>query len=355
MKVVILSALGNEIASRCISSFLETTTTTDFDLYLIRERDFREQTLNFALSITGTDEDIIFVGDDIVFTPGWYDKLMANYNSADILGLSMLYLGANKVQDRGYDLVKIDDRITLEAKDRGLNKTEIVPFEFGYRACDSLCGCFMLVKAHVFRLVPNFSENGQNRWGEFIFTSQARQQGATVAVLDHFLYHAGESTKSNKNISLRSTSYQIERQIWEDIMRRYINPDQIQIRKTSILDPQLISRLEDDSRRVLFLGIGTVTEIILNKLQLDEQRLNFCSGLSEEAGLIFHGKKVKSIQEIIFDGFDWIIITPLYIGEKLYRQLIMPNLNNGFNKQISVVEMVPYGDTQVYRHRDITP
>lgn len=355
MKVVILSSLGNEIARRCINSLLETTIAIDFDLYVVRERDFREQTLNSALAITGKDDDILFVGDDIVFTPGWHDTLMANYNCADILGMSMLYPDSNKVQDRGYDLVQIDDRITLEAQDRGLDKSAIAPFASGYRHCDSICGCFMLVKAHVFQLVPNFSQNGHNRWGEFIFTSQARQHGATMAVLDHFIYHAGKSTKSNKNILLRSTSYQIERHIWEDIIQSYINPDQIQIRKTSTLAPQLISRLADESQRLLFLGIGTVTEVILKKLQLDKHRIDFCSGLSEEAGLLFHGKKVKSTQETIFDEFDWIIITPLNVGEKLYKQLIMPNLNKGFNKPISVIEMVNYDNSLIYQYRDIAP
>jgi GT2 family glycosyltransferase len=353
MKVVVLSALGNTHARRCVGSLLETTLVANFDLYLVRERGFRERTLNFALSIGGTDDDILFVGDDIEFTPGWYEALMTNYDRADILGLSMLYPGTTKVQDRGYDLVQVDERITLEAKDRGKARNEIAPIDF--RTCDSLCGCFMLVKDHVFDLVPRFSEEGQNRWGEFIFMIQAQQRGATVAVIDHFLYHDGESTKSNPDKSLSSISYQMERGIWKNIVRHYVNQDDIRIRICRVLEESFQAKLQETTRRVLFYGIGTVTEFILSKVKPEAGRVAFCTGLPEEVGSEFYGQKVHSVDEVTFAEFDWVLITPLYIGEKLYRKMVLPRIRPGFTGAISVVEMEVSGNEQVYRCRDISP
>ncbi|KKS33160.1 MAG: hypothetical protein UU95_C0038G0006 [Parcubacteria group bacterium GW2011_GWC2_42_12] len=353
MKVVVLSALGNAVAQRCISSLLETTTAVDFDLYLVREKRFREQTLNQALLLTGTDEDVLFVGDDIEFTPGWYEALMANYDQADILGMSMLYPGTTKVQDCGYDLVQIDELISLEAKDRGLSKGQIEPFAI--RSCDALCGCFMLVKANVFAYVSSFSEEGQNRWGEFVFISQARQHRATVSVIDHFLYHYGKSTKSNPDKLLSSTSYHIERSIWQDILHRYIDPADIRIRMYSVLEENFLARLQDSTLRILFYGIGTVTEFILNKVQPKEDYIAFCSGLPEERGLDFRGQKILSIDEVAFSEFDWVLITPLYIGEKLYHEVVLPCLPQGFKGIISIVAIETTGEERVYFCRDISP
>ena len=351
MKVVVLSALGNEAARRCIDSLLKSAPSTDFDLYLVRERGFREQTLNFALSLAGTNDDLLFVGDDIEFTPGWHEALVTNYCRGDILGMCMLYPDTDKVQDRGYDLVQVDDRITLEAMDRGARRGEIEPF--GTRFCDALCGCFMLVKAGVFALVPGFSEEGQNRWGEFIFASQARQSGATVAVIDHFLYHGGQSTKSNPDKALSSISYQVERDIWQDIAQRYVDPADVRIRLRSGLEPGFRARLEDESRRMLFYGIGTVSEFLLNETQPDPARVAFCSGLPEEVGLEFYGQEVLAANQVDLRRFDCILMTPLYIGERLFRQVLLPRIPRGFVGTVSVVEVERLARDLVYRCRPL--
>lgn len=323
MKIVVLSALGNAVAQQCITSLFETTTSVDFDLFLVRERGFREQTLNVALSLVGTDEDVLFVGDDIEFTPGWYDVLMDNYDRADILGMSMLYPGTTKVQDRGYDLVQIDDRITLEAKDRGLSKDEIIPF--GIRNCDALCGCFMLIKKNVFNFVNEFSEEGQNRWGEFIFTSLARKRGATVAVIDHFLYHGGKSTKSNADKTLSSISYQAERGIWESIVSKHVDKSFIEQSYSCEISGSLANILSE-AEDILLYGAGTVSEHLLK--YLDGKRVTICSGLPEEQGSLFHGYSVENYDKALVKSYDLIIMTPLYVGGELYERYVAPKLQN---------------------------
>ena len=321
MKIVVLSALGNDVAQQCIASLFKTTTSVYFDLFMVRERGFREQTLNFAMSLVGTDEDILFVGDDIEFTPGWYEALMDNYDRADILGMSMLYKGTAKVQDRGYDLVQIDDRVTLEAKDRGLSKDKITAF--GSRRCDALCGCFMFVKKNVFNFVSDFSEEGQNRYGEIIFICRAQKHGAKVVVIDHFLYHCGKSTKSNTDKALSSISYQTERGIWESIVSKYVDTEWIKFRYRSEISESLantLSKAED----VLLYGAGTVSEHLLK--YLNGKRVTICSGLPEEEGILFNGYSIEGSEKALVKSYDLIIMTPLYIGRDLYKRYIVPKI-----------------------------
>ena len=339
MKIVVLNALGNTVAQHCIASLFETTTSVDFDLFLIRERCFREQTLNFALSLVGTDEDVLFVGDDIEFTHGWYEALMDNYDRADILGMSMLYPGTTKVQDRGYDLVQIDDRITLEAKDRGLSKDEIVPF--GIRNCDALCGCFMLIKTKVFNFVSSFSEEGQNRWGEFIFTNVARKQGVTVAVLDHFLYHGGKSTKSNADKTLSSISYQTESGIWESIVSKYVDKSFIALSYSCEISKSLATILSE-AENILLYGAGTVSEHLLK--YLDGKRVSICSGLPEEHGILFHGYSVKDYEKALLKSYDLIIMTPLYIGSNLYKKYVLPKIEGKNSVVIVIILQIENGN-----------
>ncbi len=348
MKIVVLSALGNTVAQRCLTSLFETTTSSDFDMLLVREKGFRERTLNAAISMAGTSEDVLFVGDDIEFTPGWHDALMANYDKADILGMSMLYPGTDKVQDRGYDLVKIDDRVTLEAKDRGLLKSDIKGF--GVRRCDALCGCFMLIKKEVFNTVREFSEEGQNRWGEFIFTSIARKHGSTVSVIDHFLYHGGKSTKSNPDKALSSISYQAERAIWESIVGKYVDKTSIQQSYRCEISDSLADKLSG-AKTILLWGAGTVSEHLLR--YFDGKRVVICSGLPEEQGISFHGYPVENHEKAIDKSYDLIVMTPLHAGAALYERYVAPRLQGGTGIAAIAITLQIKKDRYIYGEQEL--
>ena len=352
MKIVILSALGNEVASRCISSLLRTSSVDGDDIYLVRERGFREQTLNAALQLVGKADDVLFVGDDIEFTPGWYEALTHNYDRGDILGMSMLYPNSTKVQDRGYDLLEIDEHISIEGKDRGRTRTEVAPF--GVRYCDAVCGCFMFVKSNVLQLVSQFREEGQNRFGEFIFMCEARKHGASMAVIDHFLYHSGVSTKSNPNKRLSSMSYSFEKEIWNGIVTRYVDEEAIQIRIRRELSNQLRTKLENEKGQILIYGIGTVTEFLLEQVNLDDRRVSFCTGLPEEAGLHYLRTKVQLVTEVDFKDLSLVLITPLYIGEKIYLETLVPLLPRNYEAQIFIVESKRSNNQLIYDLREMS-
>ena len=167
MNIVIISALGNDVLKKCIDSMLETSSIDENDIFIIREREFREKTLNKAIRIIGYEDDVLFVGDDIIFTSNWMDRLIEDYHVADILGMSTLYPNSNIVQDSGYDIIEVDGMITTEAKYRNEDFLRIKGFS--HRICDATCGCFMLIKKHVFKKINLFNIEGANRWGELLF------------------------------------------------------------------------------------------------------------------------------------------------------------------------------------------
>lgn len=329
MKVVVLSGLGNEALRHCLSSLFETSSRSDFDLHVIRERDFRERTLNCALEVVSRDDDILFVGDDIVFTVGWREALESHLPEGDILGMSMLYPGGATVQDRGYDLLQIDDRVVLQARDRGMPQHAVVPF--GSRRCDAVCGCFMLVKKKVFEVVHEFSEDGRNRWGEFIFICRARKGGIKTAVIDHFLYHGGIGTKSNKDKSLSSTSYQAERGIWDSIVSKYIEKAFIS-RSYRTEFSQSLNKVLSESEDILLYGAGSVSEHLIR--HLEGKKLALCSGLPEEQGISFLGYPVEAYEKALDRSYDLIVMTPLHVGRGLYIKNVMARVKN--RRQIAI-------------------
>ncbi len=335
MIVVILSSLGNQQAKVCLDSLLETAPDISFDLHLIREKGFREQTLNYALKKTGTEDDVLFVGDDILFTPGWYEALQNNLEKADILGMSMLYPQSEKVQDRGYDLT--GPKSLLEPRERGQDRSQTEPF--GFRFCDAICGCFLYIKSEVFNSVSSFSEDGVNRWGEFIFITQARRAGFTCGVIDHFLHHGGISTKNNPDKKLSSASYLVEHGWWEDIVRQYVDPAWVKPAPLHRLDTSLINLLDKPAHRILFYGAGTVAEYIINNSGPDlKASIKFCSGLSEEVGMKLLGHTLLDAHSIDPTDYDIILMTPLHMGKDLFSRIILPRIPENYSGRAYFIE-----------------
>lgn len=353
MKIVILSALGNQVASRCVQSLLETASEADFDLHLIRESGFREQTLNRALALLGTREDILFVGDDITFTPGWLESLQSHRDRADILGMTMLYPDTNLIQDRGYDLLGSQTGVALVARDRGLDPARTEPF--GFRFCDGVCGCFLYVHKEVFSRVPAFSEQGMNRWGEFIFICEARRAGFTAGVIEQGLFHGGVSTKSNPDPRLSSTSYLVENQWWLDIVRDRVDPSWVKDQDQPVPDEALIRLLSDPETQVLVYGAGTAAEIILQHLEPElADRLVFCSGLAEEVGLEFHGHTLVSAEAVDPNQFAIILMTPLRRGEDLFHRYFRDRLSDDSPARVLALQMERHGAQTFFKYQDLS-
>lgn len=352
MKVVILSAQGNEAVRRCVNSLLVTAEDFDFDIVILRERGVREQTLNAAISLLGTGDDILLVGDDIEFTVGWLSALKQHEKNADIWGMSMLYPDKVKVQDRGYDLAEIHGRVLLEPRERGLLRGQVE--SFGWRYCDGVCGCFLYIRSNVFDKVHRFREKeGCNRWGEFVFISEARKAGARVGVVDHFLHHGGIGTKGHSDKSLSSISYRVEKDLWQTITENFVDPAWVLIRRATAVEPALLDDLRRSNQKILIYGIGTVTEALLYHLGETGPKFIFATGLPEESGMVVGDSFVYHIGDVTISDFDWILITPLYIGEIVCSDQIVPRLPSGFSGRVSIMETRFEGETIVYLTRDI--
>jgi len=319
MNLIIINSGQKDFLQKSIDSLINTVETADFDIHIIREKDYREVTLNAILKRYGY-EDLLIFGDDIIFTKGWFEFLMANRNKGDIVGFSMLYPGTDKVQDTGYDLVSIDNEVSLKPQNRGKKVSDLD--EFVLRECDSVNGCALYIKREVISKIPKVSLDGMNRWGEFIYMNKAKKLGYKIIVLGHYLYHYGKSTKINPNKILSSESYLLERGIWSKIIDKYIDKNQIKIRFQKVLSNKLRNTLLSN-QKILFYGAGTVSEFIFNKLKkdLDLNNIDFCSGLPDEKGKLFCNKRILFYKDINFNNYDAIIITVFQREHKIFKMI----------------------------------
>jgi len=239
------------------------------------------------------------------------------------------FLGTDKVQDTGYDLVSIDNEIFLKPQNRGKKVSDLD--EFVLRECDSVNGCALYIRKDVVFKIPEISLDGMNRWGEFIYMNKAKKLGCKIIVLGHFLYHYGKSTKNNPNKILSSESYLIEKQFWNNIVEKYIEKNKIK----NVIKRKLAKNVKNiilSHKRILFYGAGTVSEFIYygagtvsefiyNKLKnnLDLNNVDFCSGLIEEKGKLFCNKKIIFYKDINFKNYDAIIITVFQKEKEIFN------------------------------------
>lgn len=319
MNLIVINSGQKDLLQKCINSLIETVEPIDFDIHITKEEEYREVTLNTILKRHGY-EDLLIFGDDIIFTRDWFKVLVASRSKGDIIGFSMLYPGTNKIQDTGYDLVSIDNKVSLKPQNRGKKVDDIEKFIF--RECDSVNGCALYIKKAVIEKIPEVPLEGMNRWGEFLYMNKAQKSGFKTVVLGHYLYHYGKSTKINTNKILSSESYLMEKQFWNNIVEKYIEKNKIK----NVIKRKLAKNVKNiilSHKRILFYGAGTVSEFIYNKLKnnLDLNNVDFCSGLIEEKGKLFCNKKILFYKNVQFKDYDVIIITVFQKEHKIFKMI----------------------------------
>jgi hypothetical protein len=67
MNLIVINSGQKNLLQKCINSLIETSEPIDFDIYIIKEKEYREVTLNAILKRYGY-EDLLIFGDDIIFT-----------------------------------------------------------------------------------------------------------------------------------------------------------------------------------------------------------------------------------------------------------------------------------------------
>ena len=307
-EIFIMKSLPQEYSEKTLSSLKSSCGDNNIlkSIKIIDELGTREETLNKILSLRNKNKDLFVVADDIVFLDGWYESLNKHYSCGDIIGFSMIDQKKGYLQDFGYDFVNADHGLSY----KGLYKHSD-PKDFSlpdYRECDAVTGCAMVIKKEVCELITEFPAEGSNRWGELIYSHLAKKKGFKTIVLSSHLKHGAISTKQKNSISKSSMSWLVERELWLDVVKKFLKEVNPEISYKSILLDDLQKYIDQD-HGLLIYGCGVNADAILENI--NHTNWHISSGLPEEIGRVFKGKKIKDIKKVNFNNFSNILITPV--------------------------------------------
>jgi len=343
IELFFIKTLPDEYLERTLETLKSTVIDKSFlkDYIVVEELSTREQTLNNIIKIRNKKKDTLIIADDILFRDGWLEALEKSYQNGDIIGFSMIDAKKGLLQDFGYDFIKIDGKLSYQ----GLYKHESLDnFNLPtYRYCDSVTGCAMLVKSHVFDIVAEFPQEGSNRWGEMIFSHLAAKQGLKTIVLSAHLEHYGISTKQKDSVKESSLSWLVERGLWDYAVEKHLL-DVTPIKSVfTIVDEKLKDKIEE-SKNLLIYGCGVNADKIISILNI--KKYIVCSDLPEEIGRTFHGKCVMDVKLVNFELFDNVLITP--IG---YDEDILPKFTNFKMKKLLGIDIIATNSEYILKLR----
>ena len=328
----VINSLPISNTSECLKSFYETIPKKykKITIKKIDELGTREKTLNHILKLRKKDHDIFIFVNDIRFLRGWFNSLNKNYKFGNIIGFSMIEKNGKKIQDFGYDFVKIDNELTTKAYLKGKNKS--IKINKTFRECDAVCGCAMFLKSDTLNKIKEFPIDGNNRWGELIYSSLARKKGFKTIALSNHLIHYGNSTKQSKNPNKSSISWLYERENWKKIVNKYFKKENPVIKKNRIISNRLKNKIKN-SKSILIYGCGTIADFLSVKISKKKKFL-FVSSLKEEVGKLFNGKRVRDVNSINVTSWDFILGTPYE-----YKNEITQNLPEKIKKKIYWIKL----------------
>ena len=143
-------------------------------------------------------------------------------------------------------------------------------------------------------------------------------------VLSQHLIHFGISTKQKKDPRLSSISWIIEREFWNDIVKKHLfNVIPKRSYKQKIGDKLL--DIINSQHKLLIYGCGTVSDFIINNSKIID--FDICSGLEEEIGGKFNNQLVLNVNDINIKKYKYIIITPIGYEKKI-KNKYFKNINN---------------------------
>lgn len=338
MNIAIINSLGKKKFLQCFNSLKNTIDIKKHKIHRFTEKKTRGHTLNAVVKKIGTKKDILIVADDIQFTPGWYQKLKRNEHKAEMWGASMLYPGTNKIQDNGYELVKMNQDTFLRPLKRGKKFKKKPSQEWKYVDCT--CGCFLYLNKKTFKFQSKFYPNyGMNRWDELTFILKAKSKGLKLAVLNHYLYHEGTSTKNNKNKKLSSISYQIEKKLWKKLENKFIEKKKIKKKIKINFNDNILRIVNNKKNNVLFYGAGIFSENLISSNSIKNNNISFTSSLKEEIGNKLQKKfKILKFNKLKFKKYNTVIITPYDVADDIFKKHFDKWLKNNWKGKIYKVK-----------------
>lgn len=303
-----IDSLNSEAAKRIILS----------SLTVIDELDTREETLNKIFLERDASKDVFIIADDIVFMEGWVEALENNYFNGDIIGFSMIDGKSGNLQDFGYDFISTDNGLSYKGMHKHSAPDNLVLPEF--RECDSVTGCAMIIKQNVCNKINRFPLEGANRWGELIYCNLAKNKGFKTIVLKAHLLHYAISTKQKDSTKKSSLSWLIERDQWSNVVDMFFNKVVPKfVYKSSI--KECLGHYINESEKLLIYGCGVNADAIL--ANISHSNWDICSGLPEEQGQTFAGKKILDINKINFSFYNDFLITPVGYDKEI--TIFFPN------------------------------
>lgn len=341
--VFFINSLEEKFLIDTVNSFLLETKISNiennFVIKIIEDKNKdvgRDRVLNNILSKRNYRNDLLIVSDDIIFTRGWLEALVRNLKNGDIIGFSMAKPGKKVYNNRGFEFVKVGNKITYIPISKGEEIKDI--FDDGYRKCDAITGCLMYIKKDVLDTGIRFRKEGFNRWEELIFCVEAKHKGFNVIALNHVIYHLGISTKG-KNVKLSSISYSVEKKLWDKVVKKYGKKMNIPEERmfTVVVDKELESILSSNSKK-LIVGAGTVAEYLIDNVVC--KNIDIASGLKEESGLLFKGIEIKNFFELKDELklYDYIIITAVGYEDVFIDYLL--EIDRKINKKIIYLKKI---------------
>lgn len=334
MNIAIINSLGKNNYLKCFNSLKKTINIQDHKIYRFSENKSRGHTLNKIIKTVGTKNNILIVADDVQFTPGWHEKLMKNEDKAEMWGASMLYPKSNKIQDNGYELVKIKQNTFLRPLKRGMQLKQNPKQEWKYADCT--CGCFLYLNKETFKFQNRFYPNyGMNRWDELTFILKAKAKGLRLAVLNHYFYHEGTSTKNNPDKELSSNSYQIEKKLWKKLEKKFINKNNISKAIKIKFQNNLLKIVNNEKNNILFYGAGIFSEYLISSKLIKNKKIDFTSSFKDEVGKKFQKKfKILDFKKLNSKKYNIIIITPYDEADNILKKKFNVWIKNNWKGKI---------------------
>jgi GT2 family glycosyltransferase len=323
-QIFMIEALGGVYKKKSLKSFSNTFRQFNLkNIQVIKEKKTREETLNVILKKRDKNMNLFFFVDDIIFLSGWHRSLQKKVNDKLIIGFSMLNPKGQTIQDFGYDFIKLDGEVTY----KGLHKGDLVrkvklPT---HRSCSAVCGCAMWVGKKVLKKVNQFPLEGNNRWGEMLYSSIAKKKGFKTLVLSSHLIHHGTSTKIKKDILLSSNSWLIERDMWKKISKKFFSDLSIKKEIHSNFSAEFSKSIKS-IKKLLIYGCGTVADIVTKKYHI-QKKTDYASNLKEEIGKKFYDKKIKNFKKINYLRYDKIFISSVGYEKKIIKEIPIDQRN----------------------------
>ena len=212
-----------------------------------------------------------------------------------------------------YDLIKLDGALSTQ----GLHKGEQIAKKKlpQYRQCSAVCGCAMWISKIVLKNVESFPLEGNNRWGEMIYSNLARRKGFKTIVLSSHLIHHGTSTKQKKDPLLSSNSWLVERDMWNKISSKFFYDAPVVKNLYSKFSSEFIDTIKT-TNSILIYGCGTISDLV-SKNFLIGSKADYVSTLPEEIGMKFHNKEIKNFNKIDFSNYDKIFVSAVGYEKKI--------------------------------------